>query len=106
MQEPTPSERLRRVLRTAIADDDWAQSDLDAAVSAYVRDAQEHDIPLPDVRRSLRLHVQQVGLGLSAARYETIARHVIALAETAHRGEFRGRHTSQTLSLPESDSEG
>ena len=106
MQEPTPSERVRGALRSAIADDDWAQSDLDAAVSAYVRDAQEHDVPLADIRRSLRIHVQQVGLGLSADRYETIARHVIALAETAHRGEFRGRHTSQTLSLPDSDVEG
>jgi hypothetical protein len=106
MQEPTPSENLRRALRSAIAEDDWAQSDLDAAVSTYVRDAQEHDIPLTDIRRSLRIHVQQVGLGLTAERYETIARHVIALAETAHRGEFRGRHTSRTLSLPESESEG
>jgi hypothetical protein len=106
MQEPTPSENLRRALRSAIAEDDWAQSDLDAAVTTYVRDAQQHDVPLADIRRSLRLHVQQVGLGLTADRYETIARHVIALAETAHRGEFRGRHTSQTLSLPDSDSDG
>jgi predicted alpha/beta hydrolase len=106
MQEPTPSENLRRALRSAIAEDDWAQSDLDAAVSLYVRDAQEHEVPLADIRRSLRIHVQQVGLGLTAQRYETIARHVIALAETAHRGELRGRHTSRTLSLPDSDSEG
>ena len=106
MQEPTPSEVLRRALRSAIAEDDWAQSDLDAAVSTYVRDAQEHALPLDDIRRSLRIHVQQVGLGLSGDRYETIARHVIALAETAHRGEFRGRHHSQTLSLPDSESEG
>ena len=106
MQEPTPSELLRRALRSAIADDDWATSDLDAAVSTYVRDAQQHDVPLPDIRRSLRIHVQQVGLGLTAERYETIARHVIALAETAHRGEFRGRHVTHTLSLPDSDSEG
>jgi len=106
MQEPTPSELLRRALRSAIADDDWATSDLDTAVSTYVRDAQQHDVPLPDIRRSLRIHVQQVGLGLTAERYETIARHVIALAETAHRGEFRGRHVTRTLSLPDSDSEG
>jgi predicted alpha/beta hydrolase len=106
VQEPTPSERLRRSLWSAIAEDDWAQSDLDAAVSAYVRDAQEHDVPLADIRRSLRIHVQQVGLGLSADRYETIARHVIALAETAFQGVFRGRHTSQTVNLPESDPEG
>jgi hypothetical protein len=106
MQEPTPSELLRRALRSAIAEEHWASSDLDAAVSTYVRDAQAHEIPLADIRRSLRIHVQQVGLGLSAEHYETIARHVIALAETAHRGEFRGRHVSHTLSLPESDSEG
>jgi hypothetical protein len=106
VQVPTPSELLRRALRSAIADDDWASSDLDAAVSTYVRDAQQHDLPLAEIRRTLRVHVQQVGLGLSAGHYETIARHVVALAETAHRGEFRGRHISQTLSLPESDSEG
>jgi hypothetical protein len=46
------------------------------------------------------VHVQQVGLGLPADRYETIARHVTALAETAHRGVFRGRHTSQTVDVP------
>jgi hypothetical protein len=106
MHGPTASERLRRTLWTAIAEDDWAQSDLDAAVSDYVRDAQEHDVPLTEIRRSLRVHVQQVGLGLSADRYETVARHVIALAETAHRGVFHGRHTSQTVNLPESDAEG
>jgi hypothetical protein len=106
MHGPTPSERLRRALWTAIAEDDWAQSDLDGAVSDYVRDAQERDLPLDEIRRSLRVHVQQVGLGLSAERYETIARHVVALAETAHRGVFRARHTSQTISLPESEGEG
>jgi hypothetical protein len=106
MHGPTASERLRRTLWTAIAEDDWAQSDLDAAVSDYVRDAQEHEVPLTEIRRALRVHVQQVGLGLSADRYETVARHVIALAETAHRGVFNGRHTSQTVSLPESDAEG
>jgi hypothetical protein len=105
MHGPTASERLRRTLWTAIAEDDWAQSDLDAAVSDYVRDAQEHDVPLTEIRRALRVHVQQVGLGLSADRYETVARHVIALAETAHRGVFSARHTSQTVSLPESDAE-
>ena len=106
MQEATPSERLRRALWTAIAEDDWAQSDLDAAVSAYVRDAQERELPIEEVRRALRVHVQQVGLGLSAERYEIVARHVIALAETAHRGEFRARHTSHTVSLPDTDGEG
>ncbi|MEO6527344.1 MAG: hypothetical protein ABIP93_12010 [Gemmatimonadaceae bacterium] len=106
MHGSTPSERLRRALWTAIAEDDWAQADLDAAVSDYVRDAQERASPLDDIRRSLRVHVQQVGLGLSADRYETIARHVVALAETAHRGVFRGRHTSDTISLPEADGEG
>jgi hypothetical protein len=106
MQEPTPSERLRRSLLSAIAEDDWAQSDLDSSVSVYVRDAQDHDVPLADIRRALRIHVQQVGLGLTAERYETIARHVIALAEMAHKGVFRGRHTTQTVTLPESDAEG
>ena len=106
MHGPTPSEQLRRALWTAIAEDDWAQSDLDAAVTAYVRDAQEREHPMEEIRRSLRVHVQQVGLGLSAERYETIARHVVALAETAHRGVFNGRHTSRTLSLPGSEDEG
>ena len=100
MHGPTASERLRRSLWTAIAEDDWAQADLDAAVSGYVKEAQERDVPLVEICRSLRVHVQQVGLGLSAERYETIARHVTALAETAHRGVFRGRHTSHTVNVP------
>ena len=100
MHGPTVSERLRRSLRTAIAEDDWAQADLDAAVSEYVREAQGRDVPLPEICRSLRVHVQQVGLGLPQERYETIAKHVTALAETAHRGEFRGRHTSHTVDVP------
>ena len=106
MHGPSPSEQLRRALWTAIAEDDWAQSDLDAAVTAYVRDAQERQLSIEDVRRSLRVHVQQVGLGLSADRYEIIARHVVALAETAHRGVFSARHTSRTVSLPTSEDEG
>jgi hypothetical protein len=97
MHGPTTSERLRRSLRDAIAEDDWARADLDAAVSEYVREARERDVPLAEICRSLRVHVQQVGLGLPADRYETIARHVTALAETAHRGEFRGRHTTHTV---------
>jgi len=101
MHGPTASERLRRSLWNAIAEDDWAQADLDAAVSGYVREAQERDMPLSEICRSLRVHVQQVGLGLTADRYETIARHVTALAETAHRGVFRGRHTTQTVDLPD-----
>ena len=100
MQGPTASERLRRSLRDAIAEDDWARADLDAAVSEYVREAKERDVPLSEICRSLRVHVQQVGLGLAADRYETIARHVTALAETAHRGEFRGRHTIHTVDVP------
>ena len=100
MHGPTVSERLRRSLRTAIAEDDWAQADLDAAVSEYVREAQEREVPLAEICRSLRVHVQQVGLGLPQNRYDTIAKHVIALAETAHRGEFRGRHTSHTVDVP------
>ena len=100
MHGPTVSERLRRALRTAIAEDDWAQADLDAAVSEYVRESQERDVPLAEICRSLRVHVQQVGLGLPQDRYDTIAKHVTALAETAHRGEFRGRHTSHTVDVP------
>ena len=100
MHGPTASERLRRSLWTAIAEDDWAQADLDAAVSEYVREAQERDVPLAEICRALRVHVQQVGLGLSPERYETVARHVTALAETAHRGVFRGRHTSHTVNVP------
>jgi hypothetical protein len=92
-------------LWTAIAEDNWAQADLDAAVSGYVREAQEREIPLAEICRSLRVHVQQVGLGLSAERYEMIARHVTALAETAHRGVFRGRHTSHTVDVPGTDDE-
>ncbi|PYP77859.1 MAG: hypothetical protein DMD35_13560 [Gemmatimonadetes bacterium] len=99
MHGPTASERLRRSLRTAIAEDDWAQASLDAAISDYVREAQKRDVPLAEICRSLRVHVQQVGLGLPADRYETIARHVTALAETAHRGEFRGRHTTHTVDV-------
>src|SRR4051794_10066844 len=106
MHGPSPSEQLRRALWTAIAEDDWAQSDLDAAVTAYVRDAQERELTIEEVRRSLRVHVQQVGLGLPADRYEIIARHVVALAETAHRGVFSARHTSRTVSLPTSEDEG
>jgi len=105
MQVPTPSERLRRALWTAIEEDDWAQSDLDAAVSDYVRDAQERGSAIAEISRSLRVHVQQVGLGLSASRYETIARHVVALAETAYRGVFRGLHSSRTVSFPGGDDE-
>ena len=100
MHGPTASERLRRSLWTAIAEDDWAQADLDSAISEYVREAQERDVPLAEICRSLRVHVQQVGLGLSPERYETVARHVTALAETAHRGVFRGRHTSHTVNVP------
>ena len=100
MHGPTASERLRRSLWTAIAEDDWAQADLDAAVSEYVREAQTREISLAEICRSLRVHVQQVGLGLSADRYDTIARHVTALAESAHRGVFRGRHTSRTVNVP------
>jgi hypothetical protein len=106
MHGPTASERLRRALRTAIAEDDWAQADIDAAVTEYVREAQQREIPLPEICRSLRVHVQQVGLGLPAERYETIARHVTALAETAHRGVFRGRHTSHTVNVPGTGEEG
>lgn len=105
MHGPTASERLRRSLWNAIAEDDWAQADLDSAVSAYVREAKERDVPLAEICRSLRVHVQQVGLGLSADRYETVARHVTALAETAHRGEFRGRHTSHTVDVPDGGQE-
>src|SRR5215207_4831667 len=100
MHGPTASERLRRSLWTAIAEDDWAQADIDAAISEYVRQSREREVPLPEICRSLRVHVQQVGLGLSADRYETIARHVTALAETAYRGVFRGRHTNQTVNMP------
>jgi predicted alpha/beta hydrolase len=100
MQGPTASERLRRALRTAIAEDDWAQTDLDAAVSEYVREAQEREVPLAEICRSLRVHVQQVALGLPQDRYDTIAGHVTALAETAHRGVFRGRHSSRTVDVP------
>ena len=106
MHGPTASERLRRSLRTAIAEDDWAQADIDAAVSEYVREAQERQLPLAEICRSLRVHVQQVGIGLSADRYETIARHVTALAETAHRGVFRGRHTNLTVKLPGTGEDG
>jgi predicted alpha/beta hydrolase len=106
MHGPTASERLRRSLWTAIAEDDWAQADLDAAVSEYVSEAQRREVPLTEICRSLRVHVQQVGLGLSADRYETIARHVNALAETAYRGVFRGRHTSHTLNVPTTGEEG
>ena len=100
MHGPTASERLRRSLWTAIAEDDWAQADIDAAVSEYVREAQERQVPLAEICRSLRVHVQQVGLGLPADRYETIARHVTALAETAYRGVFRGRHSNLTVDVP------
>ena len=100
MHGPTASEKLRRSLWNAIAEDDWARADLDAAVSEYVREARERDVPLAEICRSLRVHVQQVGLGLPADRYETVARHVTALAETAHRGVFRGRHTTHTVDVP------
>jgi hypothetical protein len=100
MHGPTASEKLRRSLWNAIAEDDWAQADLDASVSEYVREAQARDVPLAEICRSLRVHVQQVGLGLPADRYETVARHVTALAETAHRGVFRGRHTTHTVDVP------
>jgi hypothetical protein len=106
MQGPTASERLRRSLWTAIAEDDWAQADLDAAVSEYVREAQERDVSLAEICRSLRVHLQQVGLGLPQDRYETIAKHVTALAETAHRGVFRGRHSSRTVDVPGTGDEG
>jgi hypothetical protein len=106
MHGPSASERLRRSLWTAIAEDDWAQADLDAAVSEYVREAQQRDVPLAEICRSLRVHVQQVGLGLPQDRYETIAKHVIALAETAHRGVFRGRHTSHTVDVSDTGDEG
>lgn len=105
MHGQTASERLRRSLWTAIAEDDWAQADLDAAVSEYVREAQQRDVPLAEICRSLRIHVQQVGLGLSSDRYETIARHVTALAETAHRGVFRGRHTTHTVDVSDTGEE-
>lgn len=100
MHGPTTSERLRKALWTAIAEDDWAQADLDAAISEYVREAQDRQVPLAEICRSLRVHLQQVGLGLSADRYETIARHVTALAETAYRGEFHGRHSNLTVRVP------
>ena len=100
MHGPTASEKLRRSLWNAIAEDDWAQSDLDAAVSEYVGEAREREVPLAEICRSLRVHVQQVGLGLPADRYETIARHVTALAETAYRGVFRGRHSTHTVDVP------
>ena len=106
MQGPTASERLRRSLWTAIAEDDWAQADLDAAVSEYVREAQERNVSLAVICRSLRVHLQQVGLGLPQDRYETIAKHVTALAETAHRGEFRGRHSSRTVDVSGTGDEG
>lgn len=105
MQGGTASERLRRSLWTAIEEDDWAQAGLDAAVAEYVREAQQRDVPLAEICRSLRVHVQQVGLGLPADRYETIARHVTALAETAHRGEFRGRHTTHTIDVSGAEEE-
>jgi uncharacterized NAD(P)/FAD-binding protein YdhS len=100
MHGPTASERLRRTLWTAIAEDDWAQTDLDSAISDYVREAQERGLPLAEICRSLRVHVQQVGLGLPAQRYETISRHVTALAETAYQGVFRGRHSTHTVNVP------
>ena len=106
MQGPTASERLRRSLWTAIAEDDWAQAGLDAAVSEYVREAQERNVSLAEICRSLRVHLQQVGLGLPQDRYETIAKHVTALAETAHRGEFRGRHSSRTVDVSGTGDEG
>jgi hypothetical protein len=106
MLGPTASERLRRALWNAIAEDDWAQADLDTAVSEYVREAREREVPLAEICRSLRVHVQQVGLGLPSDRYETIARHVTALAETAHRGVFRGRHTTHTVNVPGGGDEG
>ena len=100
MHGPTTSERLRRSLWTAIAEDDWAQADIDAAILEYVREARDRQVPLAEICRSLRVHLQQVGLGLSPDRYETIARHVTALAETAYRGQLHGRHTNLTVSLP------
>jgi hypothetical protein len=100
MHGPTPSERLRRSLWNAIAEDSWAQADLDTSVSEYVGEARERGVPLAEICRSLRVHVQQVGLGLPAGRYETIARHVEALAETAYRGVFRGRHSTHTVDVP------
>jgi hypothetical protein len=106
MHGPTPSERLRRSLWNAIEEDSWAQADLDAAVSAYVREGREREFTLAEICRSLRVHVQQVGLGLSADRYETIARHVEALAETAYRGVFRGRHSSRTVDASSDGDEG
>lgn len=106
MRGPTPSERLRRSLWNAIAEDSWAQADLDASVSEYVREAREREVTLVEICRSLRVHVQQVGLGLSADRYETIARHVEALAETAYRGVFRGRHSSRTVDVSSDGDEG
>jgi len=106
MHGPTPSERLRRSLWNAIAEDSWAQADLDASVSEYVREARERELTLAAICRSLRVHVQQVGLGLSAERYETVARHVEALAETAYRGVFRGRHSSRTVDVSSDDEEG
>ena len=99
MHGPTPSEKLRRSLWNAIAEDSWAQAELDASVSEYVGEARERDATLAEICRSLRVHVQQVGLGLPADRYETIARHVEALAETAYRGVFRGRHSSRTVDM-------
>ena len=106
MHGPTPSERLRRSLWNAIAEDSWAQAELDAAVGAYVREGRERDLTLADICRSLRVHVQQVGIGLSAERYETVARHVEALAETAYRGVFRGRHSTRTVDASSDGEEG
>jgi hypothetical protein len=106
MHGPTPSERLRRALWNAIAEDSWAQAELDTAVGDYVREGRERDLTLADICRSLRVHVQQVGLGLSAERYETVARHVEALAETAYRGVFRGRHSTRTVDVSSDGEEG
>ena len=106
MHGPTPSERLRRSLWNAIAEDSWAQAELDACVSEYVREARERDQTLAAICRSLRVHVQQVGLGLSADHYETVARHVEALAETAYRGVCRGRHSTRTVDVSSDGEEG
>src|SRR6478672_11124746 len=76
---------------------------LGAGRSGRVR---ERELTLAAICRSLRVHVQQVGLGLSAERYETVARHVEALAESAYRGVFRGRHSSRTVDVSSDGEEG
>jgi hypothetical protein len=52
MHGPTASEKLRRALWNAIAEDDWAQADLDAAIQAReARSAARGHLSMP-ARRS------------------------------------------------------